>query len=60
MIALLQRVSHADVHVGNKQVAEIQQGLLVLVVLVYIGGRTVFQQLSFLTQGLLIQQIQLD
>ena len=31
MIALLQRVSHADVHVGNKQVAEIQQGLLVLV-----------------------------
>jgi D-tyrosyl-tRNA(Tyr) deacylase len=31
MIALLQRVSHADVHVADKQVAEIQQGLLVLV-----------------------------
>lgn len=31
MIALLQRVRHADVHVADKQVAEIQQGLLVLV-----------------------------
>ncbi len=31
MIALLQRVSHADVHVGSQQVAEIQQGLLVLI-----------------------------
>lgn len=31
MIALLQRVTHADVHVGAKQVAEIQQGLLVLI-----------------------------
>lgn len=31
MIALLQRVTHADVHVDNKQVAEIQQGLLVLI-----------------------------
>lgn len=31
MIALLQRVTHADVHVDSKQVAEIQQGLLVLV-----------------------------
>jgi D-tyrosyl-tRNA(Tyr) deacylase len=31
MIALLQRVIHADVHVDAKQVAEIQQGLLVLI-----------------------------
>lgn len=31
MIALLQRVTHADVHVGAKQVAEIQQGLMVLI-----------------------------
>lgn len=31
MIALLQRVTHADVHVDAKQVAEIQQGLLVLI-----------------------------
>jgi len=30
MIALLQRVTHAEVHVGNNRVAEIQHGLLVL------------------------------
>jgi len=30
MIALLQRVTHADVHVDSKLVAQIQQGLLVL------------------------------
>lgn len=30
MIALLQRVTHAEVHVDDKRVAEIQQGLLVL------------------------------
>jgi len=30
MIALLQRVSHAEVRVDDKQVAQIQQGLLVL------------------------------
>ena len=32
MIALLQRVSHAHVVVDDKRVAEIQQGLLVLLV----------------------------
>ncbi len=31
MIALLQRVTHADVHVGSKLAAEIQQGLLVFI-----------------------------
>jgi D-tyrosyl-tRNA(Tyr) deacylase len=31
MIALLQRVTHADVHVDEQLTAEIQQGLLVLV-----------------------------
>ncbi|GAB4294372.1 MAG: D-aminoacyl-tRNA deacylase [Methylophaga sp.] len=31
MIALLQRVSQADVHVDKRQVAEIQQGLLVFI-----------------------------
>ena len=31
MIALLQRVTHADVHVDEQLKAEIQQGLLVLV-----------------------------
>lgn len=31
MIALLQRVTHADVHVAEQLKAEIQQGLLVLV-----------------------------
>ena len=31
MIGLLQRVSHADVQVDNKEIAAIEQGLLVLV-----------------------------